>query len=112
MTFEFKSVLGRNAKARYILPAIYLLIALLAWADFMRLPPDGLANIGLMIVIFPVMLLDLYLSPKGDVDNSVLVPDKWGYYVDYSIFFWVSVCILGIALYLLGRLIDRMISSN
>jgi len=100
---------GTAFKARYVLPALYLVAASGAWVDFMRLPPDGLASIGLMIVVFPIALLDLCLRPEGHAEESTLIPNKWGYYADYSVFFWVGVFIMSVALYGVGRLIDRYI---
>jgi hypothetical protein len=108
MPKQMRSVL----KARYILPAVYAAIALSAWLSFMRLPPDGLANLGLMVVALPAMLLDLALRSQAQAERPVLVPDRWGYYIDYSVFFWISVCIIAVGLYGLGRLIDRFFSIS
>lgn len=89
-----------------VLPAVYLLVALGAWIDFARLPPDGLANLGLMLVVLPVALLDLALRPADSPGSSVLIPDGWGYYADHAIFFAISVAVLASVLFLLGRFID------
>ena len=48
---------------RRILPVAYCAVAFVAWLNFMLLPPDGLANLGLMLVVFPVTLIDLALRP-------------------------------------------------
>ena len=52
-------------KFALVLPAGYGVIAALAWIDFIRLPPDGLANLGLMLVVLPVTALDLLLRPSS-----------------------------------------------
>jgi len=51
------------------LPALYMVIALGAWLDFARLPPDGLANLGLMLVVLPVTALDLALRPASGLSE-------------------------------------------
>lgn len=51
-------------KFRVILPAVYLVIAAGAWLNFMHLPSDGLASVGLMPVVLPVTLLDLALRRR------------------------------------------------
>ena len=94
-------------KLRLLLPGAYALIALCAWIDFARLPPDGLANLGLMLVVLPVTLLDLALRPAEASGSSLFIPDRWGYYPDHAIFFGVSVAVITTALFALGLWIDR-----
>jgi hypothetical protein len=94
-------------RLRFILPSLYFLFAIGAWIDFARLPRDGLANLGLMLVVFPVTLLDLYLRPSGASGSSVFIPNSYGYYYDHAVFFGISVSLIAGALFLLGRLIDR-----
>jgi hypothetical protein len=97
----------RFLKARVVLPGIYLVVALGAWLDFISLPADGLANIGLMLVVLPITLLDLVLRSPKHPGDSVLLPDRWGYYVDLSVFFWISVVVIAVVLFLFGHLLDR-----
>ena len=94
-------------KYRVLLPAAYSAIALLTWVDFMSSPPDGLANVGLMIVALPVTLLDLMLRPSSAPGSFVLMPDSLGYYANHAVFFAGSVFVIGAGLWLLGSLIDR-----
>lgn len=94
-------------KFGYMLPAGYCAIALLAWLDFMRLPPDGLANVGLMLVVLPVSLLDLALTPSGASGPSVLMPDSFGYYGDHTVYFAISVALIAVGLWWLGGWFDR-----
>jgi hypothetical protein len=90
-----------------ILPAIYCIIAALAWIDFARLPPDGLANVGLMLAVLPVTLLDLALRGLLGLARSPLMPSQLGYYRAHAVFFAGSVTAIATALLLLGRRIDR-----
>ena len=94
-------------KLKIVLPAAYCAVALLAWIDFARLPPDGLANLGLMLVVFPITLLDLALRPADAPGSSVLMPDSLGYYADHAVFFGCSVLVIAAALWWLGRYLDR-----
>src|SRR3954462_10121007 len=70
----------RRMRYKMALPALYMVIALGAWFDFARLPPDGLANLGLMLVVLPITALDLALRPANNPGHSILMPDRFGYY--------------------------------
>lgn len=89
------------------LPLIYCGIALVAWIDFARLPPDGLANLGLWLTVFPIAALDILLRPADKPGSSVFMPDGYGYYGDHAIFFAVSVALIAAVLYGLGTVLDR-----
>ena len=94
-------------KLKIIIPAAYLAVATLAWLDFSRLPADGLANVGLMLVVLPATLLDLALRPSSAPGEFVLMPEGLGYYAAHAVFFWVSAIVIAGALALLGAWIDR-----
>ena len=94
-------------KLRIILPAAYCALALLAWVDFARSPPDGLANVGLMAIALPATLLDLALRPADAPGSFVLMPDSLGYYGNHAVFFGCSVLVIAAALWWLGRRLDR-----
>ena len=49
---------------KYVLPTLYLALALYAWIDFTRTAHDGLANLGLMLVTLPVTALGLVIADK------------------------------------------------
>ena len=98
---------GAPMRFKLILPAAYLAIAALAWLDFIRLPPDGLANLGLMLVVLPVTLLELALRPASAPGEFVLMPSGLGYYGAHAVFFWSSVALIAALLALLGAMIDR-----
>lgn len=94
-------------KLKYVLPGAYAIVALLAWLNFWRLPPDGLANVGLMLVVLPATLLDLALRSPSAPGSFVLMPDKFGYYGDHAVFFGVSALVMASLLWLLGARMDR-----
>ena len=95
-------------KFRILLPAVYLVIAGAVWVDFMRLPPDGLASAGLMLVVLPVTLLDLALRRSDAPGASVFIPDGLGYYPAHTVFFATSVACIALVLWLVGLAIDRL----
>jgi hypothetical protein len=99
-------------KLSYVLPAVYAAVVLLAWIDFSRLPPDGLANVGLMLVVLPITLLDLALRSNDRPGSSVLMPDSFGYYGDHAVYFGTSVLIISAALWWLGSWTDQRIARK
>ena len=94
-------------KLKIVLPAAYCAVALIAWIDFALAPPDGLANLGLMLVVLPVTVLDLALRPADAPGSMVLMPDSLGYYVNHAVFFGCSVLLITGALWWFGRWLDR-----
>ena len=92
---------------RFWLPLIYLIIALVTWLNFIRLPPDGLASLGLWLVVFPVLILDLIFRPSDKAGSSIFLPDGYGYYLNHAIFYSVSVALIAVGLFAIGCLIDR-----
>lgn len=93
-------------KLKTVIPGMYCTVALLVWLDFMRLPPDGLANVGLMLVVLPVTILDLAVSPAAS-GPTVLMPNSFGYYANHTIFFVGSVAAIAAALRWIGSMLDR-----
>ena len=85
--------------ARVLLPAAYVALALFAWIDFVRTNPDGLANLGLMAVALPVTLFGLGLSWLVGSESFVLLPTRFGYYLDHALFYWPSVALTAALLY-------------
>ena len=69
-------------RARYILPGLYIAIAVYAWIDFIRTNHDGLANVGLFLVTLPVTLVDLTLAAALG-KTSALMPHGYGYIGDH-----------------------------
>lgn len=89
-------------RARFVLPAVYLAVALLAWLDFVRTNPDGLANIGLMLVTLPATLLGLLLTWMSGGTEFVLIPSRLGYYTAHAVYFWPAALATALLLYWLG----------
>ena len=94
-------------RARFILPGLYVLLAAYVWFDFSRTNPDGLANIGLMLVTLPVTLLGLGLGAIIGADSFVLLPDGFGYIGDHALYFVPAAAATAALLWLIGRAIDR-----
>ena len=92
---------------RKILPGVYCAVALFTWLDFSRAPADGLANVGLMLVVLPVTLLDLLLRPSHAPGSFVLMPDRFGYYANHAIFFGPSVIVIASCLGWIGAYLDK-----
>jgi ABC-type amino acid transport system permease subunit len=98
---------GGKRRARFILPALYLLLALYVWFDFAAAARDGLANLGLFAVTLPVSLLGLALGWLIGADAFVLLPDRFGYLADHAIYYVPAVAVTALLVWLLGRAIDR-----
>ena len=92
---------------KLVLPAIYLVVALGAWLDFARLPKDGLANLGLMLVVLPISALDIALRPASNPGHSILMPERFGYYGNHAVFFVAGVLVIAALLRMVGAAIDR-----
>ncbi|GLS36847.1 hypothetical protein GCM10010869_24380 [Mesorhizobium tianshanense] len=95
-------------KWRIILPAAYLAPAAGVWIDFVNTNPDGLANLGLMFVVLPITVAGLFIGWLVDQESFVLLPDGLGYFGDHALFYVPSVALIALALWLLGRRIDRI----
>ena len=84
----------------------YLAFAIYAWIDFTRINHDGLANVGLFLVTFPVTIADLIIS--GFIGRkSVLMPNGHGYLGDHALYYVPAVIATAILLYLPLRAIER-----
>ena len=94
-------------RSRFILPGLYLALALYLWIDFAAAPPDGLANLGLMAITLPVTLVGLLLGGLMGQSSFVLIPDSFGYLTSHAIYYVPAVAITALFLWLLGRAIDR-----
>lgn len=85
---------------RWIAVGLYLALAVGIWVDFLRTPPDGLANLGLMLAVLPVTLFGLALGWAAGAERFILLPSGLGYHAAHAAFYWPSV--LATALLLLG----------
>lgn len=99
---------GIVMKLSIVLPAAYAAVAFTVWIDFALSPPDGLANVGLMLTVLPITLLDLALRPADAPGSFVLMPEGLGYYANHAIFFGCSVLLIAAAFWWLGRSLDGL----
>jgi hypothetical protein len=81
-------------KWKYVLPVLYLVFALYAWIDFTHTAPDGLANLGLMLVTLPVTVVGLLLTWALDRTGFVLIPSGMSYYSAHALYFWPSALLI------------------
>jgi hypothetical protein len=94
-------------RARFILPGLYLALALYLWVDFTRTAHDGLANIGLMAITLPVTLVGLLIGSLIGESSFILLPHGFGYLGNHVLYYVPAVAITALLLWLLGRAIDR-----
>ncbi|HUP66755.1 MAG TPA: hypothetical protein VM145_00895 [Sphingomicrobium sp.] len=90
------------------LPGLYLAFAAYAWVDFARTNHDGLANLGLFLVTFPVTIVDLLVAQMVG-QTSVLMPEGHGYLGDHALYYVPAALVTAGLWWLVGRKIDRMI---
>ncbi len=56
-----------------------------------------------MLVTFPVTILGLVLTELRGGGSFVLLPDRFGYYADHALYYWPSVGVTMLVLYLLAQ---------
>ena len=91
---------------RFILPGLYLALALYVWIDFTRINPDGLANVGLFFITLPVTALLLLVSSLLG-SSSMILPSGHGYLADHALYYVPAVAVTAALCWLIGRAIDR-----
>jgi hypothetical protein len=96
-------------KPRYMVLGGYLGIALFAWIEFLRLPPDGLANVGLFLVTFPIAFVGLAVTELLGVSSFALMPNRFGYVWDHAAYYFPAVMVTALLLYALTRRLGRAI---
>ena len=95
-------------KIRLILPALYLSVAAYVWVDFVGTPPDGLANIGLFLVTLPVTVVGLLMTELwGGGGSFMLLPNGFGYFGSHALYYWPSVGLIALLLYLIAGFFVR-----
>ena len=94
-------------RARFILPGLYLALALYIWIDFATAARDGLANVGLFLVTFPVALVGLLVDAVIGSKEFPLLPDGHGYLANHALYYVPAVAITTAFFWLIGRAIDR-----
>jgi hypothetical protein len=95
------------------LPAIfagsYLAVGLLVWISFMRTNPDGLANIGLVLYVFPVTLIGLAIGRQAGSPGFILIPQGLGYWTAHAVFFFPSLIAVAALIYGLLKVAARLV---
>jgi hypothetical protein len=96
-------------------PYIYLLIGGINWLHFSTLPPDGLANLGLILFILPLSLLDrtlvfLIYGNAGDflfarLAHGIGLPR--GYLFDHAYFYFPSLALFFLFCLLLQKAFSK-----
>jgi len=76
------------------LSVTYLAGGVAVWISFARTNPDGLANVGLILYVFPVSIAGLLAGRLLGRSEFVLLPDRFGYFADHAIFFFPSLFVV------------------
>ena len=112
MDRDSRSQRRRSPGLRYWLPAAYAVLASLAWWDFATTAPDGLANIGLMVVVLPVTAIGLALGWAIGSEAFPLLPDGFGYLGSHAAYFAPSALLIALMLWRIGLAIDRAVAER
>jgi hypothetical protein len=104
-----ETVRRSDPRLRYWLPLAYLLLAAMTFWQFLETNPDGLANVGLVIMVLPVTLLGMLLGWLIGAHEFLLIPDRFGYYWDHVVFFIPSALLVALLLWRFGLAIDRAV---
>ena len=78
-----------------ILATAYVVGGIGVWIEFTRTNPDGLANVGLILYVFPISLSVFGISYLTGRAEFFLLPDRFGYFLDHAIFFFPSLFLIG-----------------
>ncbi|MCK1639142.1 hypothetical protein IVA95_16410 [Bradyrhizobium sp. 157] len=87
---------------KFIVPALYIAGAIGIWLAFSRSNPDGLANVWIAIYTFPMVLIGTFLL-QGEFPY---LPGR--YYEAHALYFWPSVALLALALFLIFHGLQRL----
>ena len=68
------------------------------WIEFTHINPDGLANVGLILYVFPITLLGFGMAALTGRREFLLIPDRFGYWTDHALFFFPSLFVVAAAL--------------
>jgi hypothetical protein len=93
------------------LPALYVAFASYGWFDFINTNHDGLANVGLFLITFPVTIVVLIVGGLMG-RSSMLMPSGYGYLGDHALYYAPAVAVTAFLWWLVGRAIDRRLSRT
>ena len=97
-------------RARFILPGLYLALALCVWIDFALTNHDGLANIWLFAVTLPVTLVGLVFGSLVGEPSFSFMPTGFGYLTNHAFYYIPAVALTALLPWWIGRAIDRRLS--
>ena len=89
-------------RVEVLLPSIYLLGAMIVWIDFSRLPPDGLANVGIALYTLPDFFVVRFITGRE------FPFFEGGYYLSHALYFSVSVIFNAILLFIIINIIQKL----
>jgi hypothetical protein len=107
-----ESVRNSGPRLRYWLPLAYALLAAFTFWEFVHTNPDGLANVGLVVMVLPVTLVGLLIKWLFGIPEFPLIPDWFGYYWDHAVFFIPSALLITTLLWRFGLAIDRAVAAR
>jgi hypothetical protein len=90
-----KSLFKLFGIAKFLLPLLYLAGAMFIWVVFVNSNPDGLANIWIAIYTFPIFMIGTLLLHQ----EFPYMPG--GYYQAHAQYFWPSVILLAVVMFLI-----------
>jgi hypothetical protein len=77
-----------------VLATVYLLGGVAVWISFARTNPDGLANLGLVLYVFPVTIPALLVGRLLGQTEFILIPHRFGYLAGHALFFFPSLLLV------------------
>ena len=84
---------------RFAVPCAYLAFCAYTWIEFLHLPPDGMANFGVLLAVLPVTLLGLLLMVLLHTDGLPFIFDSLGYTWAHGLFFFPSAVLCAWLIY-------------
>ena len=91
---------------KFLVPLIYVVGAIFVWIIFASSNPDGLANIWIVIYTLPIFIIGTLLLHL----QFPYMPG--GYYQAHALYFWLSVTLLAITLFLIFHGLQKLIQQN
>jgi len=93
-------------KLKVIVPVLYILGAIPIWLEFSKINPDGLANLGLALYTFPMVIIGTFIL------HLEFPYFSGSYYVAHALFFCFSVVFLAVLLFLIFHGLQSMAKPN
>ncbi len=81
----------------------YVAVGILVWISFVQTNHDGLANVGLILYVFPVSLVGMLLGYLFNGGEFPLIPSSLGYLVGHAVFYFPSLALMAMLIAWLAR---------